>query len=545
MYTEYFGLGEAPFTITPDPRYLYVSRRHQEALAHLLYGIKESDGFVQLTGEVGTGKTTLTRALLEQLPSNVDVALILNPKLTALEFVASICDEFKIDYPKTESIKSLVDALNVHLLAAHAANRRAVLIVDEAQNLDTEVLEQIRLLTNLETSKHKLLHVVLVGQPELREILARNDMRQLAQRITARYHLIALTEEETREYVVHRLKVAGSKRPLFSKGAIARIYQLSSGIPRLINVLCDRALLGAYAHDLNDVDTATVRQAAAEIELKVQARPVRRYGYMAAASLLLALVVGWAIGFMSNSDVPPELAGSLSMPIGQLAAAEQESIPVETKEQAPKLSVAQLLADNAVADASEEMGFVALFEQWHLAYQDLIGKDACEKAVTRGLNCLTVHLGWKELLRLNLPVLVKLSVSGRVAHFTVAGLEGEEALLQSGQKRYWVAARDIEQAWNGESMIIWKPPALDIDVLRPGARGESVVWLRRNLDKALGEVSATGPSNLYDAELRQRVKVFQRSRSLKADGLAGALTLIHLYAVVGDPTVPFLSATQS
>jgi len=189
MYTQFFGLREKPFAITPDPQYLYLSNRHGEALAHLLYGVSESGGFIQLTGEVGTGKTLLTRTLLERLPEDIDLAVILNPRLTAREFLETIFDELHVDRPAQASIKVLVDELNSHLLNAHATGRHTVLLVDEAQNLDTDVLEQLRLLTNLETTKQKLLQIILVGQPELRQTLARNDLRQLAQRITGRYHL--------------------------------------------------------------------------------------------------------------------------------------------------------------------------------------------------------------------------------------------------------------------------------------------------------------------------------------------------------------------
>lgn len=548
MYIEYFGLNEAPFTITPDPRYLYISGRHQEALAHLLYGIKESDGFVQLTGEVGTGKTTLTRALLEQLPPNVDVALILNPKLTAWEFVASICDEFAIDYPKSESIKSLVDALNAYLLTSHAANRRSVLIVDEAQNLDPEVLEQVRLLTNLETSKHKLLHIVLVGQPELRDVLATNDMRQLAQRITARYHLIALTEDETREYILHRLKVAGCKRALFSKGAIHRIFKLSAGVPRVINVLCDRALLGAYALDHSEVDTATVRQAASEIEFDVQSGNGKRFAFFAVVTLLLALTTGWTIGYFSTRDTLQDVtAQSLSMPIGPAVSQDIDIVPAEviapTQKAPSAISVAQLLSEPALA--TEELGLVGLFSQWQLTFkpQELVGAAACEKALTHGLKCLMLRATWKDLLRLNFPALIKLTVAeGRMGYFALTGVDGNEAILQTDDKRYRLALADLERAWDGSALVIWKPPALDIEVLGPGVSGASVVWLRRNLDKVLGEMPLDGPSNVYDAQLLQRVKEFQRRRALKDDGLAGALTLIHLIAEVGGPAVPLLTS---
>ena len=191
MYTSFFGLNEKPFSITPDPRYLFLSERHAEALAHLLYGVTESGGFIQLTGEVGTGKTTVVRSLLEQMPKHTEFALVLNPRLTAHEFLVAICEELRLPLTPEErrSDKEIVDALNLRLLQAHAEGHRVVLIVDEAQNLSPEVLEQIRLLTNLETAKQKLLQIILIGQPELRELLARADMRQIAQRITGRFHL--------------------------------------------------------------------------------------------------------------------------------------------------------------------------------------------------------------------------------------------------------------------------------------------------------------------------------------------------------------------
>ena len=266
MYADYFGLKEASYSITPDPHYLYLSRRHREALAHLLYGADGHGGFVQLTGEVGTGKTTICRAFMEQIPEQVDLALILNPALTVVELLQAICQEFNIPLLQGETSRMiLVDKLNRYLLQAHADGRRPVLMIDEAQNLSPEVLEQLRLLTNLETSKHKLLQIFLIGQPELQEMLQRQELRQLAQRITARYHLTPLNEAETDDYIRHRLAVAQVERPIFSRSALRRIHKLSGGVPRLINMLCDRALLGAFATHRHTVDASIVRRAAAEL----------------------------------------------------------------------------------------------------------------------------------------------------------------------------------------------------------------------------------------------------------------------------------------
>ncbi|WP_299688456.1 ExeA family protein [Hydrocarboniphaga sp.] len=254
-----------PFTITPDPSYLYLSPRHQEALGHLLYGTGQYGGFVQLTGEVGTGKTTVVRTLLEQKLVDVDVAMIHNPSQNELQFVQSICDELGVVYERANlTLKTLVDALNAHLLKVHAAGRRTVLIIDEAQNLPRDVLEQVRLLTNLETHKEKLLRIMLIGQPELAELLARPDLRQLASRITARYHLMPLSEPETGEYIRHRLRVAGSNEDVFAPAAIREIHRAARGVPRLINILCDRSLLGAYAQGTRRVTPEIVRKAAVE-----------------------------------------------------------------------------------------------------------------------------------------------------------------------------------------------------------------------------------------------------------------------------------------
>lgn len=273
MYISYFGLKTPPFSISPDPRYLYMSDRHRVGLAHLVYGVQQHGGFVQLTGEVGTGKTTLCRCLLEQLPPAVDVALILNPRVTVFEFLASVCDELRIGRPAgTAGIAMLVDALHRYLLDAHARGRRTVLIVDEAQQLSWTVLEQVRLLTNLETSTQKLLHIILIGQPELSTLLAQRKMRQLSQRVTARYHLVPLRRAQTNAYIQHRLRVAGGDTGLFTAAAIRAVHRRSGGVPRMINVLCDRALLAAYARGTRRVTTATVRLAARDIQGNVRRR---------------------------------------------------------------------------------------------------------------------------------------------------------------------------------------------------------------------------------------------------------------------------------
>ncbi|SDZ98755.1 Type II secretory pathway, component ExeA (predicted ATPase) [Desulfuromusa kysingii] len=266
MYKDYFGLKEDPFSIAPDPQFLYMSARHREALAHLIYGMKSDSGFVLLTGEVGTGKTTVCRCLLGQVPENSEIAFILNPKLSVVELLATICDELAIVYPQeNSSVKVFIDLINRYLLDAHSQEKQTVLIIDEAQNLSVDVLEQIRLLTNLETDKRKLLQVIMLGQPELNHMLERQELRQLAQRVTARYHLEPLSKNEIGAYLNHRLAIAGVERPLFPAATVAKLYKLTGGVPRLINLLCDRGLLGAYVRSVNIVSPALLTEAANEV----------------------------------------------------------------------------------------------------------------------------------------------------------------------------------------------------------------------------------------------------------------------------------------
>ncbi len=299
MYLKHFNLTERPFSITPDPRFLYMSDRHREALAHLLYGLGEGGGFVQLTGEVGTGKTTICRCLLEQVPGNVDVALVLNPKVTAVELIATVCDELGVTYPpETHSIKILTDVLNRHLLEAHARGRHTVLIIDEAQNLSLEALEQVRLLTNLETPTRKLLQIILIGQPELRELLAREEMRQLSQRVTARYHLEPIAQEDIGSYIQHRLQICGISHIVFNKRAVDLIRRLSGGIPRLINVLCDRALLGAYVEGKSQVDRDTAKKAAREVMAEEAELPADRRWMVPALVSLAGGLLAAAVYFL-------------------------------------------------------------------------------------------------------------------------------------------------------------------------------------------------------------------------------------------------------
>ena len=353
MYRTYFGIDENPFSITPDPRYLYMSEKHQEALAHLLFGVGEGRGFVLLTGEVGTGKTTISRCLLDRLPANVDIALCINPRMSEAELLANICDELGIPYQReAPNLKHLVDALNQHLLEAHAKGRRSVLVIDEAQNLSPAVLEQVRLLTNLETETHKLLQIILIGQPELNDLLARHELRQLAQRITARYHLNSLTRRETAGFVRHRLAVGGLDGELFDSAALSEVHRFSGGTPRLINSIADRCLLAAFARNRRGIDRRLVRAAAAEVlgEGMPRRRPRERLlpwasaaALGAAAAALFVAVGPFDLGSVSlfartQAIIAPTQAVTRAQPIE--AGAELQAAPIPPAERGVAVELA-------------------------------------------------------------------------------------------------------------------------------------------------------------------------------------------------------------
>ncbi|MDE2451876.1 MAG: AAA family ATPase, partial [Gammaproteobacteria bacterium] len=402
MYLAFFGLNEKPFSITPDPRYLYLSERHAEAMAHLLYGINEAGGFVQLTGEVGTGKTTIVRSLLAQAPKNAEIALILNPRMTAPEFLLTICEELGIGVPDsaTESLKDLVDILSQYLLKAHAGGRRVVLVVDEAQNLAPEVLEQVRLLTNLETNTQKLLQIILIGQEELRELLARNELRQLAQRITGRYHLSPLSTEETTAYVRHRMRVAGATADIFNRFALEEIYRLSAGVPRVINVICDRALLGGYSLDRHRITGPLVRNAASEVFGKRFTPPWLPWAGTAAVAAILAVgsFALWRLQPWSWAHAPAaapthaapgrsraasDAAGTPASPPASAAAAATKpevppaTVPATADAQAAE-PLAALLAKHS-GDTTTDAAFTTLFGLWGVHYT-MDGTDPCTQA---------------------------------------------------------------------------------------------------------------------------------------------------------------------
>lgn len=547
MYTAYFGLTENPFSITPDPRYLYLSERHREALAHLLYGACEGGGFVQLTGEVGTGKTTVCRAFLDQVPGQVDVALILNPALTAPELLQAICDELRVAVPENrDSTKELVDRLNGYLLDAHARGRRTVVIIDEAQNLKPAVLEQIRLLTNLETDTHKLLQIFLIGQPELRRVLDQRGLRQVAQRITARYHLGALSRAETADYIRHRLVVAGCARPLFSAGALRLIYRYTGGVPRLVNNLCDRALLGAYATGRYQARTGIVRRAARELwgEPSLACLQLPRYWWKFGPALAVALVAAGA-GFAwwqppaRFDSVPTTVTGGAVMPtVTEQHGSDVQAIPAANAE--PRSQLAQVLQDPAIL-MDQRTVENRLLSRWGIAASESPNLRLCDRAALHGLKCLEKTGAWDNLRDYNRPAIIRLrDDSGRIFFTVAAALEGDSVTLDFGGREISFPLTEVDRFWHGDFVLLWRPPVDGVDVIRPGMMGKEVQWLRLALDRVQGvtESVPVGDLAFFDAVLVKRVKAFQQSRGLAVDGIVGAETMIRLSAAADISTDP-------
>ena len=547
MYTSFFGLNEKPFAITPDPRYLFLSERHGEALAHLVYGVTESGGFIQLTGEVGTGKTTLVRSLLlNKMPENADVAVVLNPQLSVVEFLATICEELHIDVPHNKgSVKALTDALNRHLLKAHAEGRRTILVVDEAQNLAPAVLEQVRLLTNLETAKQKLLQIILIGQEELRDLLARNDLRQLAQRITARYHLEPLSRDETASYIEHRLKVAGALGEVFDASAKREIFRLSQGVPRVINVICDRALLGAYAQESRRVNPRLIRQAAAEVHGEFERSPWVRRTAVAAGVVGVAIIAASIWSVTQREIQAPPIVVAEEAPVETSPEPEPvavEPVVQEEPEAGPTLDEKLIMASDVTG---MDYALAALFETWGLEYRTG-GRSGCAQAADAGLTCLYQRGSWSGLRQIDRPAILTLVDSDGNDHEVVlTGITDSNAELSLGGVRVTHAVADIRDAWFGESMLLWRPPTGTSGSLGLGSQGSDVAWLRNSL-AAIDEryASTDVQSELFDAELEQLVRSFQRDHRLDVDGLAGQQTQIIINSLLAVEGTPRLSAPR-
>jgi len=573
MYNQYFGFKEAPFSIAPDPRYLYMTAQHREALAHLVYGLNSEGGCILLTGEVGTGKTTICRCLLEQVPEQAKVALVLNPKVSEIELLETICDELKISYPDTEnSLKTYTDKIYGFLIESNRKNEKTVLIIDEAQNLSSDVLEQLRLLTNLETDQRKLLQIIILGQPELLDILAKTEMRQLAQRITARFHLKPLTKDEVKAYVSHRLAVAGQNVQLFSENSIKLLYKLSNGVPRLINVLCDRSLLGAYVENQPSVSPLIIKKAAAEVfgELKNVENKNKSKRWLVPLALtgsilLLATAIALTIfpdkshNKIKNQDaIIVKEKASLSEPaqdsnktLASTSTAEtllnsdeklmgvadsqvedssteiiSEKTTTDTTTAIPYDDIDVILSNDANSNIS---AYQALFGLWQENLNTNTADTACKQARALSLSCLYKQGNLNNLKTYNRPaVLTLLNNDGDMRHITISLIQDDYAIVYSDNTEYKIKLSELDKYWYGQFVLLWKKPSNYFSAITPGDNSNIVRWLKQHFDDE-GNLQ----NNTYDKVLTNKVKAFQSNEGLVADGIVGPVTIIHLNTLSG------------
>ena len=543
MYTEFFHIKEVPFSIAPDPRFFFMSDRHKEALTHLTYGLQGAGGFVMLTGEVGTGKTTVSRALAQNLTSDTRIGYIHNPAMSELELLAALCDQFKLDYDQQDlSLKILFDCLHHYLLANSQEGKSCVVIIDEAQLLSTAALEQLRLLTNLDIEHKKLLHIVLIGQPELQLKLKQPELRQLAQRITARYHLLPLTETELTSYVAYRLSIASGNPGIFSRKVLKRIHQHTDGVPRLVNLVCDKALYCAFQARANKITPKHVEDAVKAVVVTGTSK-AKSSNTGLVAGLFTALLLGVGItGYQLGWFAIPDDNAAVDNVIPAIVSVDRDTTKVESI-QAPVAS--EVMSDKALlADIKsarkQSRATQFLYKEWGY---DIALKDAtCRNAQYANLRCLQRQGNYAQLVQYNLPSVVRLfdnlgeDYYAALLSITSAGVE-----LQLNDSHILVSQAWFEKYWSGDFTLFWTAPSRFRNSLKQNDKGELIRWLDRNVSAVLGEEALSGTK--FDALLMDKVMRFQQQSGLTADGIVGPqtmMTVVH-YA---DSTVPKLNVAR-
>lgn len=551
MFEKYFGLKANPFTIAPNPSYLYLSDQHREALAHLQYGLHENGGFILLTGEVGTGKTTLWRCLCEDMSEDIKLAVLLNPCFNSQELLEAICDEFSLTYPEDCSVRKLTESINHYLLEQHQAGKHCALIVEEAQNLSDALLEQLRLLTNLETNEYKLLQIILIGQPELSKKLEQPHLRQLKQRIIARYHLSPLSKKEVKTYVEHRLLIAGSASNLFTRDALMRLASKSEGIPRLINLICERALLGCYAQGKRQVNLRILNQAAHEVldnpqRLSEIQRSILRWlgrrvwatAAIAAAVMAVAIWLpylqstttalstqvaqSWS-AWTGSDDLPPEPA-NLAAQSGSTRLASNQAMPV--------VQVANW-AQYLERDSRNQDPYQTLFQLWGIPLTDKIQQPPCQYALDYKLDCWHRRGEIESIKRVNRPAVLKMvSTGGKPFYATLVKIENGRLKMSAGNSAVLISENDLANVWTGEYTLFWKRPEGYRDTIYLGDKDNLVPWVAQKIAKVTGNRHLASSSKVYSAELQSNIRKFQNRCGLFADGLVGKETLITLNSAV-------------
>ncbi len=542
MYTEFFHLKEMPFSIAPDPRFFFMSDRHKEALTHLTYGLQGAGGFVMLTGEVGTGKTTVSRALAQGLTNDTVVAYIHNPAISELELLATLCDEFKLDYDQHNlSLKVLFDLLHQYLLGNFQQNKSCVVMIDEAQLLSTKALEQLRLLTNLDVDHKKLLHIVLIGQPELQQKLKQPELRQLAQRITARYHLLPLTESELTSYVAYRLSIASGNPGLFNTKVLKRIYQHTSGIPRLVNLVCDKALYYAFKESANKISPQHVQDAVNAVVVTGTGQAKSNKKGLFSGVLVMALI---GLGLASFQLGLFERLTDQT-PTAQVAAVNETSDKSEINtlvidEVTPAMN--EIMSDKAllanIKSARQSSAATQfLYKEW--GYDIALNDATCRNAQYANLRCLQRQGNYAQLVQYNLPAVVRLLDNlGEDYYATLLSITPSGVELQLNNSHLLVSQAWFEQYWSGDFTLFWTAPSRFKNSLKQHDKGALIRWLDRNVSAALGENASSGSK--FDTTLMHKVIRFQQQTGLTADGIVGPQTMMSVVHYA-DNTVPKLN----
>ena len=563
MYEAFYGLKDKPFNLTPDPRYLYLSQKHKEAFAHLLYGIKNRSGFVMVSGEIGAGKTTICRTLVGRLDDDTEVAFIFNPCLSAVDLLRKINEEFGIS-TQADNVKGLIDELNAHLLERFRQGKNCVLIIDEAQDLEPAVLEQIRLLSNLETEREKLLQIILIGQPELVSMLSLPELRQLNQRVTARYHLRELDRQETGQYIAYRLRVAGARKRIhFTPGAVKAVYRASNGTPRVINAVCDRALLIGYTQETREITAALARRAAREVRGE-RIRPRRpgllrriapNSGILAAALVVVLLIAYFAepaatllrsrltAWMMPSSRVTP-VDGEDGATLRRADASTDLGGPAELVEPLPEKSPAAAMLDAADPRIARNAAAMALLRGWNMALIDYPAEGTPEAlmqfAADNGMEAEALSATVDQLATINLPAFVKVTGDEQILWTALVGLDAETAELALTHERTEAIPREeFEKRYVRQAVILWRDPNPQARTLRMSARGADVRDLQMRLH-AYGRLEQV--TGVYDSATQEAVRALQADAGLDRDGIAGRQVRMATMAWAPTEGIPVLEA---
>lgn len=548
MYYTYFGLKEAPFSIAPNPHYLFMTDRHQEALAHLYHGVSSDAGFVLLTGDVGTGKTTVCRRFLSHLPENTQIAFILNPCLNDVELLQAICQELHISAVSNDaSLKQLTDLIYQHLLSNHAQGVNTVLLIDEAQQMHKNVLELIRLLTNLETDTQKLLKIILVGQPELNDILAQSDLIQLSQRITARYHIRPLTVKEISTYIKHRLQMAGyiKNKPLFSASLVKQLFVMTQGVPRLINVICDRALLGAYSQGKYQVNKAILKKAFYEVKGNYSTVSSKTpVGVWLFVGFLFLLCLGMFVGGFSSSN----FSSAYHERIDEIFGHKETSVVVDKELSVPApvqeslMPAAAVVTPIEIIEKAVVQDAVLHYQEEGQAIKDLLNAvapsvkvngDYCKNLKLKGWRCdHGVVSSWQAFKKYNRPSILTLEENGFRYHVAIIAMSSTHGLVLSEQGSKVMPLIELGEYWVGEFTYLWRSPLGFKRYIYKNSSPHLINDIAQSfavLDKRK-EALAT---DKYNDLLKKRIQIFQQKYHLKEDGKAGIETLLKLNEALG------------